>query len=185
MKPGKTRSELCYSYIYNPSWLTDYEVMTDELCAHLGMAISAASAEASLADIVQDLEQLQPLAFHANGSIRGKMAVEETDIVWLHARHDHYRNEIGAERLQNFVLPRGTPPVPQLHLARAAANRAIRCLVRLEQEGREIPPLISRLLNLVCNVCFVLTVVVNQRRGVKEPVFISKSYRYGKHAEEN
>jgi ATP:cob(I)alamin adenosyltransferase len=179
MKPGKNRSELCYSFIYDPSWLTDYEIVTDELCTHLGMAVSATSADAALADVARDLELMQPLAFHANGSIRGKMAVEESDLAWLHERYAHYREEAGSERLKNFVLPRGAAPVSHLHHARTAAKKAIRCLVRVEREGREIPESIPRLLNLMCNFCFLLTVVVNRRRGLSEPVFISKSYRHG------
>jgi hypothetical protein len=31
-------------------------------------------------------------------------------------------------------------------------------------------------LNLMCNFCFLLTVVINQRRQRQEPVFLSKSY---------
>ncbi|MDR2165510.1 MAG: hypothetical protein LBO79_07815 [Zoogloeaceae bacterium] len=178
MKPGKNRAELCYSYIYDPSWLTDYEVLTDELATHIGMACSLLPSGESLADIAADLECLQPLAFHANGSIRGKMAIEEADLAWIHERYARYREEAG-ERLGNFVLPRGVEPVPQLHLARSIAKKAIRALVRVEAEGRAIPVELPRFLNLVCNFCFVLTVVINLRRGVREPVFISKSYRYG------
>ncbi|GHT86928.1 adenosyltransferase [Betaproteobacteria bacterium] len=179
MKPGKNRAELCYSFIYDTSWLTDYEAVTDELCTHLGMAVSVALADSTLSDIAHDLEHMQPLAFHANGSLRGKMAIEESDLVWLHERYAHYRDEVGIERLKNFVLPRGTAPIPHLHFARAAAKQAIRCLVRVETEGRDIPPPLPRLLNLMCNFCFLLTVVINHRRGVVEPVFVSKSYRYG------
>ncbi|MDR1647693.1 MAG: hypothetical protein LBR88_06645 [Zoogloeaceae bacterium] len=173
MKPGKNRAELCYSHIYDGSWLTDYEVLTDELCAQLGMAFSAAETE--FPDLAADLALLQPLVFHANGSIRGQMAVTEADLAWLAERYAHYCAEVSG-RLKTFVLPRGTEPVPLLHLARSGAKKAIRALVRLEAEGREIPLILPRFLNLLCNLCFTLTVVINQRRGVEEPVFVSKSY---------
>ncbi|MDR2637308.1 MAG: hypothetical protein LBB55_03140 [Zoogloeaceae bacterium] len=182
MKPGKNYSELCYSFIYDTSWLGDYEVTTDELCTQIGMALSIVGTDGALADIAPDLDRLQALAMHANGSIRGKMAVEETDLDWLHARYDHYsalaeRQEPG--RLKHFVLPRGLVPVPQLHQARSTAKKAIRALVRVEQEGRALPPIIPRLLNLMCNFLFLLTVIVNHRHGTSEPVFISKSYGSG------
>jgi len=68
--------------------------------------------------------------------------------------------------------------VPTLHQARSTAKKAIRCLVRVEAEAqREISPEIPRFLNLLCNFCFLLTVLVNQRRGIAEPRFISRSYR--------
>ena len=179
MKPGKNRSELCYTYIYDTSWLCDYEVLSDELCAQLGMALSSAEADVALSDLVPDLDRLQALALHANGSIRGKLAIVEADLEWLHLRYDHYRQEIETrepDRLKNFVLPRGLAPVPELHQARSTAKKALRCLVRVEEEA-EIPPEIPRLLNLLCNFCFLLTVLVNQRRGVAEPRFISQSYQ--------
>lgn len=188
MKPGKNRSELCYTYIFESSWLCDYEVLTDELCAQLGMAFSAAEADAALRDLLPDLERLQALTLHANGSIRGHLAVDEADIVWLHERYAYYRQEIEArepERLKNFVLPRGLAPVPELHQARSTAKKALRCLVRVENEQaaravdirRDIPPEIPRFLNLLCNFCFLLAVLINQRRKTAEPLFISKSYK--------
>ncbi|MDR2208863.1 MAG: hypothetical protein LBE22_07835 [Azoarcus sp.] len=182
MKPGKNRSELCYTYIYDTSWLCDYEVLTDELCAQLGMAFSAAETDTALPDLAPDLDRLQALALHANGSIRGKLAVTEADLDWLHARYNHFRQEIEArepDRLKNFVLPRGLAPVPELHQARSTAKKALRCLVRVEEEEtrREIPPEIPRFLNMMCNFCFLLTVLINQRRGIAEPHFISRSYR--------
>ncbi|MDR2690276.1 MAG: ATP:cob(I)alamin adenosyltransferase [Azoarcus sp.] len=179
MKPGKDFSELCYTYIYDTTWLCDYEVTTDELCAQLGMAYSHVEQDDKLADIAPDLARLQALALHANGSIRAKMAVEADDLAWLHTRYSHYCAEVEGQepgRLKHFILPRGTDPVPQLHQARSTAKKAIRYLVRVEQDGRTIPPEIPRLLNLMCNFCFLLTVVVNQRRQVREPIFVSKSY---------
>ena len=173
MKPGKNLDELCYPFIYETSYLCDYEVITDELCTLIGMALSAMPPE--MEDLVQDLATLQPLAFHANGSIRGRLAVSEADLAWLNARMSHYRQEV-ADRLTGFVLPRGTVPVPQLHLARSACKKAIRALVRVEQEGIEVPMILPRLCNLMCNFFFVLTLVVNKRRGLDEVEFKSKSY---------
>jgi cob(I)alamin adenosyltransferase len=184
VKPEKDRSKLCccYSFINDPGWLTDYEVLTDELSAQLGMAFSAAQMDAALGDLLPDLDRLQALALHANGSIRGKPAVTEADLDWLHACYGHFRQEIEThepERLKNFVLPRGLAPVPELHQARSTAKKALRCLVRMKEEEnhREIPPEVPRLLNLICNFCFLLTVLINQRRGVAEPRFVSLSYR--------
>lgn len=175
MKAGPNRNELCYSFIYETSWLCDFEAATDELCALIGDALSLLPPD--MPDLAADLDRLQPLAFHANGSIRGRLAVEENDIAWLEQRLEHYHEEV-RDRLTGFVLPRGDTPVPQLNQARACAKRAIRMLVRVEQEGREIPPVVPRLCNLMANFFFILTLVVNRRRGVEEVPFISKSYSF-------
>ncbi len=173
MKPGRNRDELCYPFIYETASLCDFEVLTDELCGHIGAAYSLLPAD--MADLAADLDRLQPLAFHINGSVRGRLAVEETDLLWLQERLHHYRAEV-RDRLDSFVLPRGQVPVPQLHLARSAAKKSIRMLVRIEQEGREIPSVLPRVCNLMCNFFFTLTLVINKRRGHAEVPFVSKSY---------
>lgn len=173
LKKSNNTDEVCYPFVHEASCLCDYEVITDELCTQLGMALSALDPE--MEDIAADLERLQPLAFHANGSIRGRLAVEEEDLIWLGGRLKHYTAEV-AGRNSGFVLPRGTVPVPQLHQARSASKKAIRALVRVDEEGISVPDVLPRLLNMLCNFCFVLTQVINQRRNVEEPAFISKSY---------
>ena len=173
-KFGKNFDEMCYPFMYEQSMLCDFEVITDELCGHIGAMISHLPED--MPDIAADLEQIQPLAFHVNGSIRGRLAIAETDIQWLQGRLDHYRAEV-AGRLEQFVLPRGTPPVPQLHLSRSACKKAIRIMVRLDQEeGKEIDMVLPRICNMLCNFFFVLTLVINQRRGLVEPEFVSRSY---------
>ena len=68
-------------------------------------------------------------------------------------------------------------PVPQLHLARSCAKKAIRALVRVEQEGHAIPDVLPRICNAMCNLFFLMTLVVNRRRGLDEVPFASKSYK--------
>lgn len=174
MKPSKILDEICYPFIHETSCLCDFEVVTDEWCAVIGMAYATTPSE--LADIAADLERIQPLAFHVNGSIRGKLAVQEVDVQWVIERMQHYRYELGA-REHVFVLPRGTAPVPQLHQARSLAKKAIRAMVRVEQEGRSIPDVLPRICNALCNLFFLMTLVVNLRRGVQEVPFVSKSYK--------
>jgi len=162
MKHSKNKDEICYPFIFESSYLADFEVTTDELCGHVGAIL--ATAPDGIEDIHADLEQLQPLVFHINGSIRGRLAVQESDIEWLHARYVHYQQEV-AGRIGGFVLPRGSAPIPQLHLARSATKKALRAMVRVELEGKEIPAVLPRICNLMCNFFFVLTMVINQRRG--------------------
>ena len=120
MKSSRHYGELCYPFIHETSTLCDFEMVTDELCTLIGMALSAMPPE--MADLAADLDHLQPLAFHVNGSIRGTLAVEEADVQWVVQRLRHYQDELG-ERQHTFILPRGTVPVPQLHLARSCPKK--------------------------------------------------------------
>lgn len=172
-KLGKNFDEICYPFIYESSYLCDFEVITDELCGHVGAIL--ATLPTHLEQLNQDLQHLQPLVFHLNGSVRGRLAIEEEDLNWVKNRLHHYREQV-QERLADFVLPRGEAPVIQLHQARSCCKKAIRALVRVDQEGIEVPMLLPRLCNLLCNLFFILTLVINKDRGLSETPFISKSY---------
>ncbi|WP_212525961.1 hypothetical protein [Actibacterium sp. MT2.3-13A] len=173
MKPGRDIDEICYPFICETSALCDFEVVTDELCGHIGAALSLLPDD--MPDLAADLDRLQPLAFHVNGSIRGRLAIAETDIVWLKSRLAHYRAEV-ADGVDGFVLPRGDMPVPFLNLARSAAKKAIRLMVRIEEEGRAVPAELPRICNVMCNFLFTVILVINRRRGFDETPFVSKSY---------
>lgn len=173
IKCTRNLDEICYPFIHETAFLCDYEVLTDELSTLIGMALS--SMPDAMSDVRVDLEQLQPLSFHANGSIRGRMALKEEDLDWLKARLNYYKHEV-AERTEGFILPRGGLAVAQLHQARSVSKKAIRALVRVEAEGTPVGDILPRFFNICCNFFFVLTQVVNQRLGVFEPEFVSLSY---------
>lgn len=170
-KRSSNLDELCYPFIYERSCLCDYEIATDELCSLIGAALSGLPD--GFGDLARDLDTLQPLAYHLNGSVRGRLAIEEEDLQWLQQRYRHYQAQ-AAGNIKSAVLPRGA--VPQLHLARSAAKRSIRLLLLVEQEGREVPAILFRFCNLLCNFFFVLALEINRRLGVAEIPFESKSY---------
>ena len=173
MQRSKEMDEVCYPFIHEVSPLCDFEVLTDELCGNIGAALSMTSP--AMSDIRADLDALQPLAFHLNGSIRGRLAITESDLDWAKSRLDYYR-DAGADQLNGFVLPRGEMPVPFLNLARSGAKKAIRQMVRLEESAIEVPAVLPRLCNTLCNLLFAMIVVINQRHGLPETLFTSKSY---------
>jgi len=166
--------ENCYPFLHEASALCDFEVATDSLCGHIGAAVSLL-AEPGMDDIRADLALVQPLAFHANGSLRGRLAVGEQDIAWLKQRLAWWRAQPGG-RVAHFVLPRGGMPVPFLHLGRSACKQAVRALVRVRAEGRVVPEQVPRLLEVLCNLLFTLALVINHRRGLDEVPFHSLSY---------
>jgi len=165
--------ELCYPFIYEQSYLCDYDVATDELCSHVGNMLSVLNE--GFEDISADLNILQPMIYHLNGSIRGKLAISETDLTWLKDRYHDYQRQT-KDIIDGFVLPRGNHQTMPFQLARSAAKKAIRMMVRIDQEGREVPDVLHRFCNLLCNFFFVLALTVNARNGFEEVAFVSRSY---------
>ena len=115
MVTSRKLDELCYPYIHDHGYLCDFEVTSDELCSQVGMILALLGESHS--DLVHDLERLQPLCWHVNGSVRGRLAIFEADLEWLHERYNHYRSEVKGQRA-GFVLPRGSQLTMQLQLAR-------------------------------------------------------------------
>ena len=181
LKKSKNIDELCYPFIYEHSFLCDYEIHTDAMCRQIGGLIAAMPPDCE--DLRAELEHIQPMVYHLNGSIRGKCAVSEQDLGWLlNSYRAHKANT--KDCLSGFVLPRGDPPVAQLNAASSDAKKAIRLMVRLHQEeGREIPDVLHRFCNLLCNYFFILTILINKRRGLNEIPFDSESYRMAKRSQ--
>jgi len=192
LKPSRDLDELCYPFLYEASAKCDYEIATDELCKRIGEVVALLPEGELWRDLREELGRIQPLAFHLNGSVRGRLGVLPEELAWLHERHSARKAEV-AGRVGGFVLPQGPVPVPQLNLAASCCKRAIRLLVLLDREadaareagragptdGRDpkpIPEILDRVLNLLCNHLFVLGLVVNQRLGVDEVPFASRSY---------
>ena len=175
LKKSKDIRELCYPFIYEQSVLCDYEIITDELCATLGGVISELEGDERFADIYRFLDELQPKIFNLNGSIRGKQAIFEEQIQWLREYFDRYQTEIEG-RLKGFVLPRGGRAVQLLHACRSQCKKTVRALVAVDAEGIDVPDELHRFANMLCNLFFRLTVVINGRLGIVEPAYTSKSY---------
>lgn len=177
LKISRNIDEICYPYIYELSLKCDYEVLTDHMCRQVGSILAALPAE--FVDIRQELETLQPLVYHLNGSIRGKCAVSEEDLLWLRECYSRHKESV-ADVLKTFVLPRGAAPIPQLNDASSEAKKAIRLMVRLHsEEAVDIPDVLHRFCNVLCNYYFILTIVINKARGQAEIPFISESYSRG------
>ena len=77
---------------------------------------------------------------------------------------------------QGFVLPSGSVLAMQFHIARSSAKKAIRAIVRLQEQDQQPPEILGRFCNLLSNFFFILAGVVNHRDGCQEPPFASRSY---------
>ncbi|MEZ7861812.1 MAG: ATP--cob(I)alamin adenosyltransferase [Aeromonadaceae bacterium] len=175
MALSKTRDlrELCYPFIFERKLTCDYEILTDELCCQIGAVL--AQLPPQFLDVEADLQALQPLIYHLNGSVRGKNGIFEENLDWLKSRYDHYQAASG-ERVHGFVLPQGPLPVPTLHLCRCNAKKVVRMLVRLDEAGIALPPELPRFANLLANFFFVLTVYLKAELDVVEVPYRSINY---------
>lgn len=177
LKISKNWDEVVYPFILDQGPLCDYEASTDELCARLGQCHQLVSQNhSSSVDIMADLNYLQELSYHLNGSIRGKLAVAEQDRALLLARLDHYRN-IVPDRLSKFTLPRGAIGVAELNLAKCQIKKTLRIIVSMDNAGIVIPEIVIATLNIIGNILFTMGLVLNYRTDIDEALFESKSYR--------
>ena len=116
---------MCYPFMYEASCKCDFEILTDDLCRQVGGILSELTPEVEL--LREELERLQPMIYHLNGSVRGKCAVTEDDHQWLLERY-RFHKAATADCLNGFVLPRGASPVPQLNRASSDSKKVMRLM---------------------------------------------------------
>ena len=183
LRPKSNIDEFCYPFIYEESPMCDYEILTDELTRMVGWAIDELGklrieyADAtSLETLEETLKWIQPLCYHMNGSIRGRLAITEEDHAQLLASYRALKEEV-KERISGFVLPRGTSPVGILNRCSSQSKKSIRLMVRIHNSGiKEVPEILPKFANVLCNYFFTATVLINKVTGLKEIPFVSKSY---------
>lgn len=162
---------LCYPFMRESVSTVDYEIRTDSLTTQMGLA---ASFTKEIPEVYRDLMELLPMAYHLNGSARGKLAITEDDINRLSEIYDFYVAEV-EERIETFVLPQGSTAACILHTCRSEAKKSVRALHKVSTE-KDVPAILFDYAHLLANVLFVMAVYVNKQLGVEEIPFISKSY---------
>ncbi|MGB1320952.1 MAG: ATP:cob(I)alamin adenosyltransferase [Vibrio gallaecicus] len=173
MKPvSRDWDEFCYPFIYEDSPICDFEILSDELCCRVGLVLTM-----SLGEKVRDvLERLQPNIYHLNGSVRGKLAITESDLAELKADYHSIRDQLEGG-FKGFVLPGGHEVSSELHLARCQAKKVVRALVMIEHSGKKSPaPILFKYSNLIANTLYALASLTNHLHQVEEVEFVSKSY---------
>ncbi len=156
-----------YPFLYEDSALCDYEIATDEFTSEIGVAMHHVKHF--------DLTEIAELVYHANGSMRGRMAISDDDYQRMVRVHDSLQQEIGAYK--NFVLPTGSLGAAHLHVLRSRAKAMVRLLHKIDQEdGREKILRLHNFFNLLSNIFFLMALIENRNEGVAERTFVSKSY---------
>lgn len=165
---------VCYTYMREKSMKVDYEVLSDALTVSIGMVLPYLTND-SEQEVKSDLRRMQEIAYHANGSVRGMMAVTEDDVTWLSERYDYYCALVG-DRMKQFVIPQGCLAAMHLHQVRNDAKLVYRTLHHLNKEEKNVDDIIFKFTALLSNVASVLALYVNELNGVEEILFLTKSY---------
>lgn len=168
---GKDKRFLCYPYMHESGSTVDFEIRTDSLTTRIGQA---ASLTTDIPVVHRDLMELLPMAYHLNGSVRGKLAITYEDLERLSRMYDFYVAEV-KEQIDSFLLPQGSTAACVLHVCRSEAKKSVRALHKLSVE-RDVPDILFDYAHLLANVLFVMAVYVNKQHGVEEIPFVSKSY---------
>lgn len=172
----------CYPFMREKICLVDFEIRTDSLTTRIGAVLPTLVDDPKGQVVLEDLRVIQPLAYHVNGSVRGKLAITEEDLQWLSARYDFYVSHV-EKAIQQFVLPQGIESAARLHICRSEAKKSYRALHKVSEE-RDVPEILFDYLGLLANVFFVMAVYMNKQHEHEEIVFESKSYPTKKRKEE-
>ena len=164
---------ICYTYMKEKSCKVDYEVLSDALTVSIGMVIPYLTNDYEQV-LVEDLRHLQHLAYHANGSVRGMLAITEEDINWLSGRYDFYCEQVG-DKIKQFVIPQGCLAALHLHEVRNDAKIVYRALHHAHKE-EAVSELLFKFTGLLSNVACAMALYVNQLNNVDEIPFHTKSY---------
>ena len=141
----------------------------DELNALIGVARSHRlpdSIDQALQSIQDDLFTIGAELATPEGMDRKSPEIGDEEIRRLEGEIDTIENSL--EPLKKFILPGGSTPGAELHLARAVARRAERHCVTLSRVEK-VDPKILRYLNRLSDLCFVMARYVNRLQSMPEP----------------
>lgn len=161
------RNACAYPFMQEKSLKCDYEIESDYLVSVLGSIL----ADETL-PFYDDVHWLCTQVYHANGSIRGKLAITQEELKQIESMYDRYAKEYPCTM---FVLPRGSKLACKFHEARCLAKRVVRIAEKINLE-QEVAYELLEFLNILANLLFMMALAANVKAGIKEEEFISKSY---------
>lgn len=141
----------------------------DELISWIGL----------LGDLNENINR-KPLLLYIQDQLMRSAAIIATEkpddnkkLVWpdedclLKLEHEIDRMEEKLAVLHNFIIPGGNLAVSYCHIARCVCRRAERSVLRLKQK-EEIPVIITKFLNRLSDLLFVMARTNSQESGSQE-----------------
>jgi len=149
----------------------------DELNSAIGVALASGVNDT----IAQPLRAIQNELFHLGSDLcileadkakRPVPGIEERHVVALEKLMDRLSEELSP--LENFILPGGAAGAAHMHVARTVCRRAERLVVALSRQ-EDVGPWTVRYLNRLSDALFVMARHENERRGVPDVLWNSRT----------
>lgn len=160
---------ISYPFLNEPFGSVDHEVMTDYLSSILGKIVSLDTP------LKEETFWMMDRVLHLNGSIRGKLAISEEDLVYGLNLMKKLK-DLNKNRISSFVYPIGHSIACEYHIARGVSKQITRQLYVLKNSGIHFPEILLDFSNLITNLLFLFSLEVNRLHNIEEKIFISKSY---------
>lgn len=169
----KDSREISYPFMDEDGLLCDYEILTDGLSSYLGLALSKARTGDYPQRVLDDLRWLSEKVLHLNGSIRGKLAIDQSDLAQLNQKYDYYKEKVYHK---SFTLPGGDILAAQIDICRYKSKEVVRLLNKLKKEEVKIEAIILSFANIMANLLYLMGLYINDFVGIRQEKFQSKSY---------
>lgn len=136
----------------------------DELNSWLGI-IAASQIPASEAELIQRLQH-ELFDLGAELAMPGGTRLQEAQVSRLEAAIDDLSSRVAP--FKPFILPGGSLPAAQAHVARTVCRRAERAWVALQQAEEPVNPVTGRYLNRLSDLLFALARALNAAALVED-----------------
>jgi cob(I)alamin adenosyltransferase len=154
-----------YPFLAEQELLCDYEIMTDELASMIGWCLSASI------DVADQF--LVSVVYHANGSIRAKLAVSPQDVECLELLYLSLDEQLG--HWKQMVLPLGCELAMRWHLVRVKCKAVLRLMYQIACD-HTVDQVLFDWFHLLANYAFLRAILANQEYQHSELTFRSRSY---------
>ncbi|OWW21550.1 cob(I)yrinic acid a,c-diamide adenosyltransferase [Noviherbaspirillum denitrificans] len=143
----------------------------DHLNAFIGTVLSQADVPAAVRDYLADIQH-DLFDLGAELCIPGSARITPEHVTRLEVQLDALNANLG--RLEDFILPGGTPAAAQAHLARTACRNAERAVLALAREWAGVNAPLRRYLNRLSDFLFVTARELNRCAGRKDVVWVQR-----------
>jgi cob(I)alamin adenosyltransferase len=143
----------------------------DHLNAFVGAVLSQQGVPEEVAGYLSDVQH-DLFDLGAELCIPGLTRITDVHVERLETQLDRLNENLG--RLQDFILPGGTPAAAQAHLARTACRNAERTVLALSRQDPIVNAPLRRYLNRLSDFLFVVARELNRSAGRPDVVWIQR-----------
>ena len=143
----------------------------DHLNAFIGMVLSQADIPPAIRQYLSDIQH-DLFDLGAELCIPGSERITPAHVIRLEAQLDGLNANLS--RLEDFILPGGTPAAAQAHLARTACRNAERTVLALARGETGVSAPLRHYLNRLSDFLFVAARELNRCAGRKDVLWIQR-----------